>query len=236
MASNDLIEALLYEDESSTLDFKRDQYPLIRASDEQSELIKDILAMVNAWRRQATAYILIGVQEVKGGKSEPVGVAEHLDEAALQQLANGKTNRPVEFSYRAVAFDGVSLGLIAIPPQSRPMFVKEFGKLKAQAVYVCRGSSTAIANPDEVSRMGPAGAEDAAVPVVDLQFADPETKRVLGHTLEVESTLLRLPERSSLPKFTRETSFLAVNASYYKEYAHYLETEGLLQGFGFGSY
>ena len=172
----------------------------------------------------------------RGRIHEAFASSIHLDEAALQQLANGKTNRPVEFSYRAVAFDGVSLGLIAIPPQSRPMFVKEFGKLKAQAVYVCRGSSTAIANPDEVSRMGPAGAEDAAVPVVDLQFADPETKRVLGHTLEVESTLLRLPERSSLPKFTRETSFLAVNASYYKEYAHYLETEGLLQGFGFGSY
>lgn len=57
-----LMEELLNEDENSTLDFKRDQYPFDRASDEQkSELLKDILAFANAWRR-TDAYILVGVE------------------------------------------------------------------------------------------------------------------------------------------------------------------------------
>jgi predicted HTH transcriptional regulator len=43
------------------------------ADDEKSELLKDILGFANAWRR-ATAYILIGVKEVRGGRSNVVGI------------------------------------------------------------------------------------------------------------------------------------------------------------------
>ena len=65
-----LLEELLNEDEGSTLDFKRDQYPFEGADDDlKAELLKDILAFVNAWRR-TDAYILIGVEEVKGGRSK----------------------------------------------------------------------------------------------------------------------------------------------------------------------
>ena len=74
-------ESLLNEDESSALDFKRDQYPFSRATDDgKSELLKDVLAFANAWRR-SDAYILVGVDEVRGGRSRPVGVSEHLDDA-----------------------------------------------------------------------------------------------------------------------------------------------------------
>jgi hypothetical protein len=47
-----LIERLLYESEGDALDFKRDQYPFVGATDEQkSDLLKDILAFANSWRR-----------------------------------------------------------------------------------------------------------------------------------------------------------------------------------------
>lgn len=60
-----LLEQLLNEDESSSLDFKRDQYSFDRASAQQkSELLKDILAFTNAWRR-TSAYILVGVDEIR---------------------------------------------------------------------------------------------------------------------------------------------------------------------------
>jgi predicted HTH transcriptional regulator len=59
------MEELLNEDESSTLDFKRDQYPFDGATDEQKgELLKDILAFANAWRR-TDAYILVGVKDLR---------------------------------------------------------------------------------------------------------------------------------------------------------------------------
>jgi hypothetical protein len=49
-----LFERLLYEEESPTLDFKREQYRFSKASDdEKSELLKDILGFANAWRRYA---------------------------------------------------------------------------------------------------------------------------------------------------------------------------------------
>lgn len=65
MASlTDTIEALLWEDESNTLDFKQIQYPLAGATEEQKgEIIKDILAFSNAFRRD-DAYILLGVRDV----------------------------------------------------------------------------------------------------------------------------------------------------------------------------
>jgi hypothetical protein len=47
-----LLERLLNEAESTALDFKQSQYPFENASKEQkSELLKDILAFANSWRR-----------------------------------------------------------------------------------------------------------------------------------------------------------------------------------------
>ncbi len=65
---NVLFERLLYEEEGPTLDFKRDQYRFAKATDsDKSELLKDILGFANAWRR-SDAYILIGVEDVRGGR------------------------------------------------------------------------------------------------------------------------------------------------------------------------
>ena len=71
---NALIENLLYGEEGVDLDFKQDQYKFAQAADEdKGELLKDILSFANAWRRN-DAYILIGVKEIKGGRSEVVGI------------------------------------------------------------------------------------------------------------------------------------------------------------------
>src|SRR2546426_7301047 len=74
-------ERLLYEEESNTLDFKKEQYRFAKASDdEKSELLKDILGFANAWRR-SEAYILIGVENVRGGRGNVVDIVTsgHLD-------------------------------------------------------------------------------------------------------------------------------------------------------------
>src|SRR5437879_757250 len=103
------INQLLHEEESSALDFKRDQYPFDGADDlAKSELLKDIIAFANAWRR-TDACILIGVEEVKGGRSNPIGVGRHIDDAKLQQFVNSKMNRPMSFSYEAITIDGVQV-------------------------------------------------------------------------------------------------------------------------------
>ncbi|GAB4232625.1 MAG: hypothetical protein Kow0049_15620 [Stanieria sp.] len=114
-----LIESLLYQSEGTALDFKKEQYSVQKATDEQkSELLKDILAFANSWR-QNEAYIVIGVEEVVGGRRILVGTEDHFDDSRLQQFINGKTNRKVTFAYEVHRFEGKKFGVIRIPKQER---------------------------------------------------------------------------------------------------------------------
>ena len=99
-----LFDRLLYEEESPTLDFKREQYRFVKASDEdKSELLKDILGFANAWRR-SEAYILSGLRMFEGGEAmswalpsdRPVWMTTR-----FQQFVNNLTNKPVHFHYEA---------------------------------------------------------------------------------------------------------------------------------------
>ena len=153
--NSEMLETLLGIDEGPTLDFKREQYPFEKETAEvKSELLKDILAMVNA-NRYKTAYILVGVEEVKGGRSNVVGVDRHWEDASLHQFVNGKTNRAAEFSYMPFQVDDKEIGVFRIPIQDRPVYAsKNYGRVGANTVYVRDGSSTAVANPDDIADMG----------------------------------------------------------------------------------
>jgi hypothetical protein len=245
--NNELLEQLLNEEESSSLDFKRDQYPFEGATDEKkSELLKDIIAFTNAWRR-TDAYILIGVEEVRGGKSKGVGVHEHLDDAKLQQFVNSKTQRPIPFSYEAYPFEGVQIGIVTIPVQERPAFLqKDYGKLKKNVVYLRRGSSTDEADPDEIARMGAATVQAVQTePIIGLQFADLKKRREIGSEISIKSTIFypRLdPEifkpspqsygATRLANLANGTQF-GTNSDYYEELIEYVADSALLTPVGF---
>src|ERR1039457_6555042 len=114
--TNQLFESLLFEEEGTMIDFKRAQYRFVKASDDdKSELVKDILGFANAWRR-TKAYILVGVEEVRGGKSNVIGIpaTEHLDDHALQQFINYLVNTPVRFNYRAFSYQGKQVGIFVL--------------------------------------------------------------------------------------------------------------------------
>ncbi|HEV7488579.1 MAG TPA: ATP-binding protein [Thermoanaerobaculia bacterium] len=190
------IEELLNEEESTSLDFKRDQYPFVGATDDQkSELLKDILAFANAWRR-SDAFILIGVAEVRGGRSVPVGVSAHLDDAILQQFVNSKVQRPVAFSYQPANLDEQEVGVLVIPLQDRPIYLKkDYGRLRKGTVYIRRGSSTAEATPDEVAKMGvvAAGLARPKLSLVGHRVKERETQIVLGIENEMGASAARAP-------------------------------------------
>ena len=204
-----LLESLLYEEEGTALDFKSTQYPFNGAADNQkAELLKDILAFANSWRR-TTAYILIGVEEVKGGRSKIVGVTEDLDDAILHQFVNSKTQRPIEFSHRPFSTGGVKIGVIEIPIQERPIYLKKrYNCLDGQDVYIRDGSSTRIASPDEIAKMG-ADQGGWTTPEFVLEWADLDRQVVLASpctqcTLSLNPILPpdtfegRMPRRSPL--------------------------------------
>ena len=233
-----LMEHLLHEEEGVTLDFKREQYRFERADNEaKSELLKDIIAFANAWRR-STAYILLGVEEIKGSRSKVVGIATSLDDASLQQFVKSKTQRPVEFSYRTFHFEGVDVGVIEIPVQERPIYLtKDFGKLKKDTVYLRRGSSTDIATPDEIARMGSADVAEGSVTSIDLclEWANIDEKRDLSSICSVYSLDLHprlpsdtfnepkrtgpygisIPDLMANPHYSRELISFTVNSEFF---------------------
>ena len=159
------LENLLRQEEGPTLDFKRDQYFFDKGSHSdkdvllksKGELLKDILAFANT-QRPTPAYILIGVEEIQGGRSRVVGVKKHLDDSRLHQFVNQKTQRRVNFSYIPFTVGGYEIGIIEIEQsQDPPIYLKKrFGKVKKGEVYVRDGSSTTIASAPEVTEMSAA--------------------------------------------------------------------------------
>ena len=150
----DTVKVLLDMEEGLALDFKRQQYPLNASASDKNELLKDVLAFTNA-QRYRTAYILIGVEEVKVGRNIIVGIDDHLDDAELHQFINSKTNRAIIFDYSPHQIGDKQIGVLRIPLQVRPVYLtKRFGRLDANVVYLRDGSTTRPASPDEIVLMG----------------------------------------------------------------------------------
>ena len=230
--NEELIEELLYRSEGVDLDFKRAQYPFtgLRDDDKRSELLKDILAMANSWRDR-TAYILLGFQEDKPNLPQVVGITEHLDDASIQQFVCSKIHPPLEFRYEELSFKGKHIAVISIPKQTRPFYVRSsYGKVHSNVVYVRRGSSTAEAEPPEVSRMAATDAGALKSPSVELTFVDGK-----GASCSSEFKLERydfgnirsLPdyefERTTGPYGLNLSPIHMVNFSYWRELASYVQ-------------
>jgi hypothetical protein len=234
-----LLESLLYQEESEALDFKVAQYPFEGATDEEkSELLKDILAFANAWR-QTDAYILIGVEEVRGGRSIVRGVSHHLLNRNIQQFVSAKTNRPIEFFYTPLTFEGVELGVLTIPLQDRPTYLnKRYGRLEQHVVYIRRSDTTGTAAPDEVARMGSSAALTRMQPVLELAFGDLKQRTTLGTSLQIVSVILKSPADDTIPLYgpTPERLIGSMvnpmdsmrNRNYYQDLAAYLRDTALL--------
>jgi len=245
----DLIERLLYEEESTTLDFKEEQYAFIGKNEHQkSELLKDILAFANAWRRE-DSYILIGVKEVKGEKSIIVGIDDEdkIDDASLQEFVNKKINKPINFEYKNVSIDDKMIGIIKIPLENnkRPFFLKsDYGKLKKNEVKIRRGSSTDIADPDEIFKMSSDNIVSNKDPILKIEFADNKNKTILGKNIKVESEYWNIVDKDDIPDYTESNYYNeqlhfrigSKNSAYYREVVEYYFSKKLYQSISFSLY
>ena len=145
------------------------------------------------------------MEENPSGRAVVVGVTDQLEDAKLQQFVNSKTQRPIHFSYYAAPYEGKSIGVIHIPPQERPIYLKaNFGKLQKDAVYVRRGSSTAVAAPDEIAKMGQSDAPDISVtPQLIVVFFDVDKFTSIGSSISVETENILMPKPYEIPEFGR---------------------------------
>lgn len=191
----DTIQQLCMEGESNHLDYKREQYQFIGVSDpEKTELLKDILAMANAFRQQ-TAYILIGVEQQPDGSGKIIGISSNdfIDDSQLQQFINGKTNRVVNFLSYSVQIDAERIiQVIEIPLQdNRPYYPKrQIGEIKGNEVLFRVSSSTRTATPDEIAQMA-VEQQKKENPEVDIFLHIPtnpvgQFDSILGYELHIE--------------------------------------------------
>lgn len=214
----EILETLLHQEEGLALDFKEEQYRFENADvGDKAELLKDILAFANSWRL-TTAYILLGVREVKAGRSEIIGVKHHLDDANLHQFINSKTQRPIVFSYLPVRTEGVEIGVIEIPIQERPIYLTtRFGQLRENDVWIRDSSSSRVATSDEVANMGISRAL-AGPPEFTLEWADIRRRVILPSPVTVYSQFLDplLPPETFTPP---EARGLGANILYNPDYS-----------------
>lgn len=244
--TREIIETLLKEDEGNELDFKRDQYPFDKASDEQKgELLKDLLAFANTDRTR-DAFILIGCDESiqsADGSVHVRGINNHLDDANLQQFVNGKTNRHMRFAYRRMSLRGQQIGVLQIPVQRRPIFLRrDFGRLKEKAVYFRTGSSTSIAGPDEIHQMGQEDSRPQQTePELSFQFFNRKSGEQYGSQVSVTCTWINMPPPAKIPDYPirKKTNYLTDfadlnsinpwNRNYLREMAKFRQVKAFLQ-------
>lgn len=223
MLSEALLEELRFKGEGSDLDYKAERYQFAQASDEdKSEMLKDILAFANA-HREGPAYILMGFKENPPHPAEATGLPSDgaIDDARLQQFVNSKLNSKLEFRYEEGLLGDRRIAVISIPKQRRPFYLtKDYGKLAKDTVYVRRGSSTGIASPDEIARMGSTRGQAKVV----LTFQTPENEPLPN---AFERQFIDFPPR--LPNLEGDRNryligTLPLNTDYFREGATYHST------------
>lgn len=233
---DELLTALRYKSEGTDIDFKSAQYRFIGGSEnDKAEMLKDILAMANAWR-DGPGYILLGLKDRRPHPAEVVGISESIDDAKVQQFVHGKVKPKLTFRYEEHLYEGKTVGVITIPKQKRAFYLAHaYGKLKSNVVYVRRGSSTDEAEPPEVAAMAlaDAGRQDMRV---DLSVLTPDNdslpdtfaRRYLQFTEE-------FPDYES-PQHARSPFEIDIrplighdNRHFWREYADYVRVnEGLI--------
>jgi Putative DNA-binding domain len=231
------LTALRYKSEGTDIDFKSTQYRFIAGSeDNKAEMLKDILAIANAWR-DGPGYILLGFKDQRPHPAEVVGISESVDDAQLQQFVNGKVRPKLTFRYEEHLYEGKTVGVISIPKQKRAFYLAHpYGKLKSNVVYVRRGSSTDEAEPPEITAMvmADSGRGDMRVNLSALttnndNLPDTFQRSYLQFTEEFPD--FASPRHTAGPfEINVGTSIWHDNRSFWRECAEYVRVdEGLIE-------
>jgi Putative DNA-binding domain len=150
----ELFEKLLSNGEGYLIDYKKEQYLFDKADftakgitdpkvieNKKGELLKDIMAFANT-ERNFDAFILIGIEDLNNGNKNLFD-AKHIDDAALHQFINEKTNNAIKFEYKPFQYSDKSIGVYHIHKQDNLVCANnDFGAVRRNAIYVRNGSAT----------------------------------------------------------------------------------------------
>jgi len=147
-------EELIRRPESTTLDFKKEQYKIINDESgiKTAEFVKDLICFSNTIRTES-AYIIIGISSNENNDKQLLGLDFNIDDAIFQEKVKDKVFPKPIFLYYPIRFQGKDFGIIEIPvtKHSEPMtpIVKLKG-LEVGKIYIRRGSSNSEAIGREI--------------------------------------------------------------------------------------
>ncbi|MEP0806968.1 MAG: putative DNA binding domain-containing protein [Chloroflexota bacterium] len=149
------LEQLLQQNESASLEFKRELDLTSNAG--KAKLLREILSLANSLNERA--YLIIGVDDET---RRPVGLKHPISEEQIQQIVQGWCRPPIELQVEVQEYHDRQLCIITVI-SSRPPHTtkKDFsadengGKisLREKEVYVRRGSTIDVATPEEIIEM-----------------------------------------------------------------------------------
>lgn len=110
-----------FEEESPTLDFKKEEY----RKGQYGSLIKDVMAMANATTSE-TKRIIIGIKHKPGEDKDFVGIDTISDQSVFENIIHENIEPTINFKYYSYIFKGVKLGILEIfENNDRPYMMKK---------------------------------------------------------------------------------------------------------------
>lgn len=145
-----LDEMIEFENESTVLDFKREEY----RSQEYEKLIKDVMSMANAPINQ-TKYIIIGVKDIPGEDKQFQGLDYITDQANLENIIQENIEPIVKFKYYSYDYKGIMLGIMEIYGNNNQpyMMKKDYKNLCKGDIWIRKGTRLSRANREDLDRM-----------------------------------------------------------------------------------
>ncbi|WP_047414168.1 helix-turn-helix domain-containing protein [Cellulophaga sp. Hel_I_12] len=137
--NQEVINILLYNSESPTLDFKKEDYRLGKHL-KKNDILKDLMALANHPSNE-DKYIFVGVKESNGMASEFFNINDPLDDANYQEFIKENIEPELQFEYRNFEYNGKLIGYLKIFDNSaRPyLFKKDVKKPGTNEIEYRRG-------------------------------------------------------------------------------------------------
>lgn len=135
MHLDDIIE---FEEESTTLDFKKEQYHKQKYED----MIKDVIAMANAESADVKR-IIFGVKQVPGKDNDIVGLdSDIVDQAIFENVIQDNVEPNVNFKYFTYSYKEKKIGILEIfQNNNKPyMMKKKYKNLCKGDAWIRKGS------------------------------------------------------------------------------------------------
>jgi hypothetical protein len=203
---------LLAQEESVNLEFKESLD--LDSNYNKANFLREVLSLANSPIQ--TGYLVIGIED----KSKDVVGIEGITEEQIQQVVVEWCRRPISFDFHIIEIKGKNVGVMQIYPIHQPYTLKkpisyeEFSEdakgrkrreLRANQVFLRRGSIIAEAEVDEIIEMAQRDVQDLGDVVAQLT-------RITDWLDEISSSLGKPRNESRTGEYSRtvETTFIAM--------------------------